>query len=609
MKGRPALNALRAFSVLAIVICNFDLGLTGGYVGIDVLFLLSGYLTFAVRLSPSDERFDLKAFLRNCIARIWPMAGVTCVLCSVASTSVFDPDTYQQVVRAALPASLFLSNFYFSGTSLQNLNVLNPFFHFVALSLLVQFQLASAFAFANIKILRRKKLMALITLCIASLFAALVLKPDAEYFIPERLWEFCAGGALEWASGFQLRRFRFCYILGLVSLGLSFAVLPPSAGPLLRLAPLVACTTVIFSAGSWPSPRVLTYLSRLSYPVYLIQWPAWVFLRSLHPTAITMASKLLLLVAVILLAIFFHHAIEQPVRKSFSGLPFRAALTIGLGILTFSGLISFLAASTMTIPNRSADDEHLGSYRDLYEGGRCSLDLNQQVTDYQMDQCLNGSSHVDILLWGDRVSAQLLLGLRESLQGKIISQASAAGCLPFEFAKETLDENSHGTSRCFEFNRFVIDKVLPKARPTLIILAAKWSRERDPLNEENFARAFARGIGRLKSLGLSQGFRIAIAGETPLFDEAEVKTSTTDNWIQAKGYPNLNRFLEQEAARADLVFLNPTALFCGSRGCLHDQQGKALFWDQDKLTEHGSRRWAKNFAPRILDAMTKVQER
>ena len=343
---RLDLQGLRALAVLAVIACSFWDNTFGGFVGIDVFFVLSGFLVTAslLRAGKHSKTMEVGHFLWGRVLRILPAATVVLLLTYAASLLVFSPGRTDQIGIDALLAAVFTANFHFAALGADPFAgpmSASPLQHYWALAVGEQFWLvwpllvltaamiAAALAWSQA---RKTALVAATAglLTIASLAWSLGVSassPDWAYFSTfTRLWELSVGALLAAAAGVLARTPVLIKPVlswaGLAIIVASVFVISESTagypGPW-ALLPVVG-TALAIAAGIGDEPmlqpllrnRVSTYIGDLAFSLFLVHWPVIVLLSPLmHRSIYFYATTVSLTVG---LALLLHHLIEKPLR-------------------------------------------------------------------------------------------------------------------------------------------------------------------------------------------------------------------------------------------------------------------------------------------------------
>jgi peptidoglycan/LPS O-acetylase OafA/YrhL len=327
LQFRPDIEALRGLAVLLVVCFHVGMpGFSGGFFGVDVFFVLSGYLITGILLSEMNEsgRLDAVAFYGRRARRLLPAAFVTVLATLLMGAFLFAPLEQARLAKSAVATSVYAANLFFlrqSGDYFAAETKENPLLHMWSLSVEEQFYLVWPIL-VLVAWRMRRVVPALVVITVLSLagyvLAYRVSDKWAFYGSPFRAWEFGIG-ALAVVLPISLERSAaWARRVGLGVLVLSACFLGDASGGygLVALAPVCATALVLVAAQRAPG-RVLAHkslqrLGQLSYSWYLWHWPLLVFGGALIPLSVPTAT-LIALIALGLAAVT-HWLIENPIR-------------------------------------------------------------------------------------------------------------------------------------------------------------------------------------------------------------------------------------------------------------------------------------------------------
>jgi peptidoglycan/LPS O-acetylase OafA/YrhL len=314
---RPDIDGLRAVAVLAVVAHHaFPDLLPGGFVGVDIFFVISGYLiTRDILERQAAGTFTLADFYRRRVRRIFPALVVVLAATLLAGSLLLFKDEFERLIRHTLASALFAQNFVLLGESgyFAPAAQLLPLLHLWSLAVEEQFYLVWPLLLGLG--LRLRWTQAMMVSSFVLLLWLVAEAPAAAYYLPlSRFWQIMAGAALA-ISG---RQFPILSLPGAALCGLGIAFASPSTGdlPLSALVPTVGAACVI-AAGSnrWLTSRWLVFVGLVSYPLYLWHWPILAFLRTIVP-APTVAQIAVAIAASLVLAVLTYWLIERPIRAA-----------------------------------------------------------------------------------------------------------------------------------------------------------------------------------------------------------------------------------------------------------------------------------------------------
>lgn len=297
------LNGLRALAFVGVVLFHFKHGCQGGFLGVDVFFVLSGYLmTRSIASQLASNTFSYPQFLSRRFWRLYPALLCTMVLSLALTYGFFSSEHAVQVARSSLASLVGVSNLLFLredgyfGTS----STFKPLLHTWSLSVEWQFYLIwpilMALGSRYSSIARPSR--PLVALCLISFVHGIILSstaPSAAFFLlPGRAFEFGLG-ALASTSAPTISSSNIGNLMSAIGTSLivlSFIYLNPSHGPpaLIALPALFGALLVITSPSQVAFNRLYTsffadYLGKISYSAYLVHWPVYVFFHNVFEQA------------------------------------------------------------------------------------------------------------------------------------------------------------------------------------------------------------------------------------------------------------------------------------------------------------------------------------
>ena len=339
---RPHIQGLRAVAVVLVLLDHVGLRVfSGGFVGVDVFFVISGFLISGhlVEGLRRTGRVRFRSFFAARARRILPAAFVTIVATAVASFFVVSPLRIGEILNDAIASALYVPNILFAIEETDYLagTAPSPFQHFWSLGVEEQFYAVWPFLLLGAFLLtagsRRGWIVVVATVGLLSLAAAVVTTPDAPslaFFSPfTRAWEFAAG-ALVAAAGPVLTRVptllaQLLSWLGLAAIGyaaLSFSSDTAYPGVAAVLPVAGAVLVVAFAdrgrggAGVVLCLRPALFIGMISYSLYLVHWPLLVLTHEALglDEPLPLQTAVVLAVVSIPLAWILHRLVESPFR-------------------------------------------------------------------------------------------------------------------------------------------------------------------------------------------------------------------------------------------------------------------------------------------------------
>ena len=353
---RPDIDGLRAVAVSLVVLFHYGVAaLPGGFVGVDVFFVISGYLITAItRGELGSGRFSLAGFYERRLRRIVPALAAVLLATGIASLFVVLPEDLRLLARSTEASALFGSNILFSHLAADYFDAdnltLQPLLHTWSLAVEGQFYLL--FPLVLMPLARRPGLTAaVLAILAASSFAvgvwgAVHSPVPAFYLLPGRAWELLAGGLLACLpSGIARARIADAAAMAGLAAIAAAATLYGAATPFPGTAALLPCLgalLVIGGGGGRVSALLgaapLAWLGRISYSLYLWHWPVIVLARYGGGPDLPLATRCALLAATVALAGLSHKAIERPFITR-AALPRRRGMLLGAGAATAAALL------------------------------------------------------------------------------------------------------------------------------------------------------------------------------------------------------------------------------------------------------------------------------
>ena len=435
----PSIQGLRALAILAVVACHAKVpGFSGGFIGVDIFFVLSGYLITGLLVTEylstgkiNFLRFYLRRFRRLLPALIL-MLCVTSVLCWI----VLAPMEQVDHVSAAQYASIWLSNLYFGFSNsnyfdLSSMN--NMFLHTWSLGVEEQFYLIWPLLILLTTLMNPVKsaagffklfcILAVISfsLCIYWSFQN---QPYGFYLMPSRAWQFSLGALIyllndklkdsEYPSLHRLQSASAWVGLVLVSISTYSLDQATNYPGFYSLLPSFGCAAILFRCNQSQgriqnllSIRPLQFIGDISYSLYLWHWPVLIFGRSVLGQ-LTAISTLALLLLSFALSVIAFYSIENPIRRNryiVSNPGHSLVLAFTFMLVTFSGMYVWgsLAVREENSPGQIAYKEIEEIFPILYPQGCDYFELSARI-----NPCTYGpeDAEVNVVLFGDSIGVQ-----------------------------------------------------------------------------------------------------------------------------------------------------------------------------------------------------------
>jgi peptidoglycan/LPS O-acetylase OafA/YrhL len=554
---RKDINGLRALAVLGVVAFHADRALVpGGFAGVDVFFVISGFLITRIILSEcAASRFSLTTFYAKRARRILPALILVVSLVWVVGWFRAAPTQFRDIGGGLLGNSYFTVNFwllrlagvggYFGPDSSAK-----PLLHLWSLSIEEQFYLVwSVLLFALFRLTRKLVLAVVVGIFLASLTACVILTridPIGAFYLPwTRGWELALGALIAYREVFLLEAWPYpARNLANIGAGLGVALmlgaffLMSEAQPFpgWRAAiPTAGCALVIAHPRSLVGDialgnRIAGFFGVISYPLYLWHWPLFAFAH-IWPGVIPTPAVMLALAAVaVVLAALTYRLIEAPVAVLFRRRPFAVALALA-AMLAATGIVGRITYDAKGFPGRfpplvarifdfdvnGAQGKRLMQCFYQRDDRAYSLEEERQraARFFEDGRCgeKDDPAKPTILVVGDSHAAHLFAGLTEAFAGKAnLMTLSSVFCAPL-VDQVAMNAGVAGTPRCRAINDYVFQRIR-EIRPDVLLVAGYFAQYDHEANWRypGYLDALVEGARRLHRDGVRS---IVVAGQVP----------------------------------------------------------------------------------------------
>jgi len=599
-KYRPDVDGLRAVAVMLVLNFHaFPAVMPGGFVGVDVFFVISGFLiTGIIARQLGENRFSLLDFYVRRIRRIFPALLAVLAASLVLGWLFMLPVFYAQLGVDAFASAGFLANIalllqsgYFDVAAARK-----PLLHLWSLGIEEQFYLA--WPLILVWAARRKISIVAVaaTLGIASFVLNVALtgpQPVAAFYLPfTRAFELLLGAVLacSWDRVNQGRRasdvraFAGAAMIAVAAVLLDghsafpgwWALLPVAGTALLVASPQAWICRVVLA-----SPP-LVWIGLISYPLYLWHWPLLVFGATIKFQPLTLTERELILLASALLAWATYAFVERPIRFGAPSPRKLQALCAGMVLVGLAGGAVALGRGfdfrlpaeirAVARPERSPDMRYQ----------ECLIDLTWK-TDFAAD-CAERDRRPLLLVWGDSRAGALMHGLRKAQQTRnfAIAQFTAGSCLP------ALEADIPGNPNCRANNGRVFGMV-QELKPDIVLLHG--TRERHLDNVAATVTALKRAGTRVVVLGPVPFWRRGLQNEILrhyMLHQALVPARLAGAAASDTSYDGV---LRERLTPLGAEFISAREVLCNAEGCLTrlgDSAADIVAIDQVHLSEKGS---------------------
>lgn len=626
LKYRPDIDGLRAIAVLLVVAFHAAPGrVPGGYVGVDVFFVISGFLITSIVWGALEAgTFSIGGFYERRVKRIFPALVLILLFVCVVGWFMLLPHEYERLGKHVAAGAAFVANLVLWQESgyFDVMADTKPLLHLWSLGIEEQFYIVWPLGLYLLHRTRAPLLAVLATVVVLS-FALNVQRVQgdevAAFYSPlTRFWELGLGGFLAChrmvrnsAEAPRWLAEAMAWVgLALIA-GAAMLLSPDSLFPgWWALMPTLGAALLI-SAGSqaWLCRRLLSSkplvaVGLISYPLYLWHWPLLSFSRIYESDDPSIAIRLAAVALSFVLAWLTYQWVEKPIRFRNKGLgwgrirtasicaPLAVILALGVAINLNDGFVSRFPSKIQALANFEYNPDI------PYRTRTCFILFKQPAS--SIGPCVDGPKSTPsdtVMLWGDSYAAALYPGYKHVLEGKArLLQVNAVGCPP---ARGFLRRGK----RCED----IVDEVMRRIRVeqvTHVVMAARWSRQGWP----GIAPKVAAAIRELRELGVE---RIDLVAQLPEWSDTLPK-SLYEVYQRDERLPRRMTFglseegeaveasLKQFAIKHDVNFLSPREVLCSAQGCRTMIGGRLdalTTFDHAHLTVPASEFLVERFAP------------
>ena len=621
MRYRPDIDGLRAVAVVPVILFHTGVEVfSGGYVGVDVFFVISGYvITESLLNDLRENRFSILSFYERRVRRIFPALFVTIAASWIAAYFMFLPDAMKSFSQSVAATSAFVSNVYFWKTSgyFQESALTMPLLHTWSLSIEEQYYIfIPVILYLCYRFVRQPWAFIFLPATLASLALSIIAlgsAPTATFFLlPTRAWELLIGALLALMPLPPLsstRSAQFLSAAGLAAIAYAiFAFTDETAFPGANaLFPCLGAAALIY-AGRDQAPllsRLLStapvvFIGKISYSLYLVHWPLIVFTRYYLLRPPTPLEIVLLTLASLVLATLSWRFIEQPFRRRSVGLGQWVVPRRGLAAMIVAALVGAVGWQTSGFAARYPNYvEKIEDGRSEWKVGSCFFEPDQPWTSWTIENCqrTNGAGEL-VLLWGDSYASHYIPGLLRSAEARNrrLVQYTSAGCPPI------LGYASMARPHCHDFNQNAL-AIIRDFHIKKVILAAHWSQ------------SLRHGLGGLQETldAIAKlDSKVVVVGQSPEFPVSATvlnfrqigNRAGATALAQTATDPTVNDRLREMAGKDS--FIDPLTTWCNGELCPYKKGNDLYYFDEGHLTTVGSAEAVRTYFDRALTTTSQV---
>jgi peptidoglycan/LPS O-acetylase OafA/YrhL len=615
---RPDIDGLRAIAVLVVVFYHAALpGFSGGYVGVDIFFVISGFLITGIVWSEIEEKsFSLQNFYVRRIKRIFPALFAVLFFSSIGAFFLLIPQDLAAFGKSVKAALLFSSNFhflkmanYFDGPAVEK-----PLLHTWSLSVEEQFYAVWPLVLLLLSriVPARRVLHVIFGLGLVSLVFAEARLPDyqkdAFYFPWCRGWELLLGAALAvtQASPRPGRLTNALSAAGLAGIALAVFLYDPTTRfpGLTAMLPCAGAALLIWSGSvRTPVSRLLSFepvrqIGLISYSLYLIHWPLFSFAHLYFNEELTLPLRLAIVAVSVLLAYASWRFVETPFRKA--SIPRIAVFGTAAAAMSILYLAGVSYSESGGFPSRIGNK--------VLEVDDYEIHIEKYCREIQIPGIVGGKAcefgegrggPYDFILWGDSHAKHFLPAI-----DRLAEASKLSGVLFWRSACHPFYDDPHVSKDCRAFNAAVLGWSVDH-EIKLAILSARWTTHDKFLRRysaQNDASSNVGGLAKTLAFLNAKGITVSIVEQVPNFPRdvslcmarASFYNRDSESCVTqpAAALQENRRIVSRyfEFLRKRYIFSQTSIAdaLCDWQTCRAYQNGKLLIMDTNHLTEAGS---------------------
>ena len=636
---RAEIDGLRALAILAVLGYHaFPSVFPGGFIGVDVFFVISGYLITSILIKEQNNGdFSIRGFYARRIIRILPALTLVIIACLLAGWFLLIAEEYKSLAKHALGGLGFVSNLvlwqetgYFDKAA-----ELKPLLNLWSLGIEEQFYIAWPLVLLVLQRSGKRNIQIIWILTMVSfalsVWAVFNDRGQAFYSPLSRAWELLAGAILAFRRAPTEYSHKAAYITWLPALALvmlatavfSFQSTYPFPGPL-ALIPVLSCAILIDHAQAKTPSRIYQFLSSkpavwtglISYPLYLWHWPLLSFSRIIHADEPPAFARAIVMLCSIALAYATYKLIERPAKRLSRRLVISVLIILSILAAIVSGHVfqkdglersrhKKIIAMSEQVREDFTDFEDRG----LIKEGTCDLPFifpdhpKRQIClvarhDQPQTALLIGDSHAVHAFWG---LADAFVRIDQNL--KVTGRGACVPFLGYTSPNNRYECQPH------------VDQILTSAaqmkdvRSVVLVFRGRYiGNQTSPDDYNEFLKAMERTVALFSRSGkkvyaflpvVEPGFDPRLCAGTLPLGRTTPKNCTIDQVQDQRKSRMINEAWTTMKSRfPDLVVFDPNGVICAQEKCSVMQLGHSIFKDENHLSHFGSMLIGEHFKPR-----------
>jgi peptidoglycan/LPS O-acetylase OafA/YrhL len=654
---RPDIDGLRALAILPVVLFHaFPNLLPGGFIGVDIFFVISGYLITSILLKDIQAgNYSIKTFYARRVRRIFPALSVVLLFCLALGWVVLTAVEYRSLGKHMAGGAGFIANFMFwrEAGYFDAAGDTKPLLHLWSLGIEEQFYIVwplLLYFFAK----RSWNILSLILVVALFSFGLNVWQvgsnPSAAFYSPfSRSWELALGAFLAYQAlrptqaftSIMERHRSVLSGLGLIMLVIGFVVINESRAfpgwwallPALGSALLIASGPHGLVNRFVLSHKIFVWVGLISFPLYLWHWPLLSFARIIYSETPPVDVRAVLVVLSIALAALTYYLIEKPIRQSSSKRPLIIALSILMLCICIAGAVVYktkgVKARHAGLLNADPASLDMGADRKRW-ANECGIPLEAKLI---LKSCYSPKDQkATHAVWGDSKGEAIFYGLaREAINQQTPAWLMVGNAIPMTGDIPRLKGRSAQQTQ-YALNAIVSNKdvefvLLVPAVRSIFLLSEVYTRESmdaSPHFDESLL-GVSNAIRTLEDAGKRAGFLV----DHPGFPDPKscisgglTKSEFLNQFLFRKENPLCSMTYEQhvhtneryrlwikalQAKHPSLIVYDPTNLVCdvANNHCGIAKDGQFLYSYGDHYSDYGNSMVAKDFLAKLPSLLSR----
>ncbi|EPJ7088573.1 acyltransferase family protein [Citrobacter amalonaticus] len=609
MDFRKDINGLRAYAVIAVILFHYSNGiLSGGFVGVDVFFVISGYLMTKIIFSKIDkDSFSLTSFYASRAKRIIPALSATCLLIFIAGYLFLSPKDYLALTFDALSSILFISNFWYAFNSgyFDESSLENPLLHTWSLSVEWQFYMIYPIAVMLLcRMVGKDRTIfllyfALFLSFVAGVYFTYISATYAYYMFPSRAWEMILGGVCYFYETKSKNKFN----KSMVEIA-GFALIFYSVFAIDKNTPWPGHTSIIPTLGAFlvliannqksifTSGVIQQFIGKISYSIYLVHWPLLVLSWKIGINIDLLSYLCLTLV----ISTAVHYLFERD-----KGINVRN-VAIYISCVVVGAIVYVNNGFALRVPDefRLTKEE----FHKKYFGG-AGFPVSK---DYYQN---SNTRNFKYIFAGDSFAAQYAMAIKDS--GVQAAGVYSYGCPLFPDYTRNMDNKEY---KPCSFSFEVLETLFSLNKKASLIYTISWDTYHDTMikkggngdaidNKKEYERIITEQIKRIIAIGgndrsyyfIGRPMVASFSGFDCLSGKSLIgyKFLNSCKTTQKEKTPEINKLVKNAIKGYDNAhFIDPNDYLCHGGVCDVIIDGKPVYSDQSHLSVYGAEVVFKN---------------